>query len=100
MANRQYRADFIKQSSNPEEEWIKSSNLLNQNSPSKQYTSDSFQRENASNESPRKNGKTTTLQKSAVELMQDMLRGVKTGEEINPYYSKESQENLVCLLTN
>jgi hypothetical protein len=38
--------------------------------------------------------------KSAEELMQDMLRGVSHKETLNPYYSKDSQERLAGLLTN
>lgn len=38
--------------------------------------------------------------KSPIELMQDILKGVRQGEEVRSYYSQEAEESLSELLTN
>lgn len=85
MSGKQYRGRFESNFSNPEEEWIKSETLISRRDEIAANSTERQRRDKLMEDSEQK------MEKSAVDLMKDMLRGVNLGQETNPYYSKEAQ---------
>lgn len=85
MSGKQYRGKFESNFSNPEEEWIKSETLISRREDIAVGSAERERKDKLMESSEKK------IEKSAVDLMKDMLRGVNLGQETNPYYSKEAQ---------
>lgn len=84
MSGKYYRGRFESNFSNPEEEWIKSETLIGRREESVIGSAERQRKDKVIE------GNEQKLDKSAVEMMKDILRGVDLGQQTNPYYSKEA----------